>query len=226
MCFMNYKYSIVIPTINEEKRLPPVINGLKKVFKNVQIIVVDDNSEDKTVEIANRFSNVIVISRSQRLGKGSAVIEGLKRAEGRIIGFIDADMSIPPEDVLEVFEKANDCVAIASRRHRYSTVLENQPITRRLASRVYNMLVKALFGLPFNDTQCGCKAMGSAAAQNIIGEMKSKGFEFDVELLWIAKRKGIKIEVVPIRWAHQKGSKFSLSAAPRMLTALIMLRFK
>ncbi len=222
---MGFAYSVVIPTLNEEKRLGAVIEGILKVMKDVEIIVVDDSSDDSTVEIARKLG-VKVISRSHRMGKGSAVVEGLKAANGEVIGFVDADRSIPENDILRVFEAAKGCLAIASRKHSGSVILSRQPLMRRAASRVYNSIVRLLFGLPFKDTQCGCKAMDRKVAERLIDLVSSKGFEFDVELLLAAKKKGVEIREIPVSWGHQEGSKFNLTKSPGMFFSLLRLRFK
>jgi len=154
-----------------------------------------------------------------------AIIEGFKAAQNEEVGFVDADESVAPGDVERMCDVlAGADGAVASRRLRESRVLVRQPLPRRMASRAFNMLVRVLFGLHYRDTQCGAKVFRRGAIADVLGELRTKGFEFDVELLWRLKRKGYEVVEFPIEWKHSEGSTFSLWQAPRMLLSLARLR--
>lgn len=113
---------------------------------------------------------------------------------------------------------------IASRRVKGSQILIKQSLKRRIASKSFNIIVRIIFGLHFKDTQCGAKVFRKEAIKDVLSELKTKGFEFDVELLWRLKKKGYKIIEFPITWKHSEGSTFSLSNAPKMFFSLLKVR--
>lgn len=219
------KWSVVIPAHNEEKRIGEVLSKIKEELKDCEIIVVDDGSSDRTYDIA-RGHYVRVIKHKKNMGKGAAVKTGFKNASGDLVGFIDADKSTNINDLKNIFESLNRCdIAIASRYVENSRIIVKQPLLRQLMSKLFNVFIRIVFGLHIKDTQCGCKTMKTSVAKEIAREMKSNGFEFDVELLWIAKKKGYKIEEIPITWKHERGSRFSFKHMPKMFVSLIKTRF-
>lgn len=113
---------------------------------------------------------------------------------------------------------------IASRRVKGSQILIKQSLKRRIASKSFNIIVRIIFGLHFKDTQCGAKVFRKEAIKDVLSELKTKGFEFDVELLWRLKKKGYKIIEFPITWKHSEGSTFGLSNAPKMFFSLLKVR--
>jgi glycosyltransferase involved in cell wall biosynthesis len=218
--------SLIIPVYNEEKRIGEVIDMLKSNLKGYEIIVVEDGSTDNTRNIA-LSKGVKVISFKENKGKGFGVKMGFLSAKGKYIGFVDSDKSIKPIYIKKVFDNLKNCdVSIASRYLKSSKIKVKQPFFRRLASRIFNILiVRLLFGLNIHDSQCGCKAMKREAALYLAKNTKSNGFEFDVEMLWRAKKKGYKILEVPIVWSHNKPSTFSLKKGPKMILSLLKIRF-
>lgn len=220
------RYSIIIPMYNEEARIRRVLENIVNEFKDEQIIVVDDGSSDRTVKIAESF-RVSVIMHKENKGKGDAIKTGFLHAVGDIVGFVDADESVGPQDIRKVFDLCDkNSISIASRRHPNSLILIKPPLIRRIASRGFNALIRFLFGLEVKDTQCGCKAMGSEIVKSLIKELRTTGFEFDVELLWLSMKKGYEINEIPITWKHEEGSTFSLKNVPKMFVSLIKMRLR
>lgn len=223
-------FSLVIPAYNEEHRIRNVISKYCGFFPNLELIVVCDGS-DNTAKIVKeswaRCPQIKLLEFNKRLGKGKSIVEGMKNACGDKIGFVDADESVEPEDIKKMFEAlfAADGV-IASRRLKDSKILVKQPLIRRLASRIFNILVRIIFGLDFKDTQCGAKVFKKNAVVNIINDLKTTGFEFDVELLWKLKKEGYNILEYPITWKHSEGSRFRLLNAPKMVLSLLKVRFE
>ena len=199
-----------------------------------EIIIVCNGCVDKTIEIVKKVvdrsqggQNILCIEFPQRLGKGGAVIEGFRVACGRYIGFVDCDRSTSPESMEKLFLslKNSDCAGmIGSRWVRDSRVIIKQELWRRITSRIFNLFVRVLFGLPFADTQCGAKVFARDALGDVLPDIKSKGFEFDVELLWDMKRKNYEIREFPIEWQHEAESTFSLRHAPGMFVNLLKRR--
>ena len=220
------KISIVIPAYNGENRIKTILSKYSNHFQ--EIILVCDGI-DSTANIVRKLSeknpNINLLHFNAKLGKGGAIIEGFKAAKGDRIGFVDADESVELGDVKRMFDALSDVDGvIASRRLKDSKILVKQPLKRRFVSRIFNILVRIIFRLPFCDTQCGAKVFKKEAIKDVLDELKTKGFEFDVELLWRLKKKGYKVVEFPITWKHSEGSSFSLSNAPKMFFSLLKVR--
>jgi dolichyl-phosphate beta-glucosyltransferase len=222
--------SVVIPAYNEEKRITKTIDEIKSIFEKngikYEIIVVDDGSTDKTVEVCKE-AGVKVLRHEKNMGKGAAVKTGFMNAENDIIGFVDADGATYPESILKIIKNIGDYdIVIGSRRVKGSVIVIRQPIFRLIASRIFNIYVNFLFNLKIKDTQCGCKFMKAEVAKTLASEIKSNGFEFDVELLARAKRKNLKILEFPVKWKHIGGSKFNFKRSFDMFIYLFKLKIK
>jgi len=226
--------SLIIPAYNEEERITQVLetflNDIKKANAICNILVISDGTDrtDQVVkEFAKKHKNVDVMKFKERLGKGGAIIKGFKSADSTYVGFVDCDDSVSFQQVftlLESIKKKRADGAIASRRIGGAIVSQKQPFMRRFPSKAFNLLVRLMFGLRFKDTQCGAKIFKTSAIKDILPQMKSKGFEFDVELLWRLTKKGYKIIEIPVVWKHSEGSKFSLKHAPSMFANLLSRR--
>lgn len=220
--------SIIIPAYNEESRIKMVLESLVRAFPYQEIIVVcdgQDNSQNIVNDLSFKYPNVVLLNFNCRLGKGGALAKGFKVAKGEEICFVDADESVSTDDLKKMFIKLHNVDGvIASRRLKESKILIKQPFKRRLASRLFNILVRILFGLHFSDTQCGAKAFKRAAILDILDDIKATGFEIDVEILWRLKKKGYNVIEYPITWKHSEGSKFKLSHSMEMFISLIRIR--
>jgi len=222
------KISIVIPAYNEEQRIKTVIKNYCGFFHDFELVVVCDgiDSTNKIVrELMISCPQIKLLEFSNRLGKGQAIKEGLKKAIADKVGFVDADESVEASDVKKMFDALSyaDGV-IASRRLKESKILIKQPLKRRISSGIFNIFVRILFGLNFKDTQCGAKVFRRNAIEECLFELNTKGFEFDVELLWRLKKRGLNIIEFPITWKHSEGSSFGLSNAPKMFFSLLKVR--
>ena len=160
--------SLVIPAYNEENRITHFIDSIH-AFDGELIVVCDGT--DRTAD--------------HRLGKGGGVLAGLREARAPLVGFVDADGSTGIGEMLRLFSflQASDG-AIGSRWVDGSDMKVKQGILRQAESRCFNLLIRILFGLSFHDTQCGAKVFTRAAIDAVLPSMTSRGFEFDVELLW------------------------------------------
>ena len=225
------KFSLIIPAYHEEKRIRTVIDAYlkyytKKYGTGFELIVVIDGL-DNTLKICNEYSskfpNLKTDYSKKAKGKGAAIIRGFKLAKGDVVGFTDADDSVEPSEFDKLIDADVDC-AIASRKIDNSNILKKQSPLRKFGSWGWNRLVNLTFFLNLSDTQCGAKALKSEVLKKIIPELKSSGFEFDVELLWRTKKNGFNIKEVPIIWAHQKDSSFSIIEWPKMFIGLLKLR--
>ena len=226
----NDSISLIIPAYNEEDRIEPCLMNYFNHFRDHEIgiiVVCDgiDNTQGIVGKLSKNYPNIKLLNFNNKLGKGGAIIEGLKVAKGYKIGFVDADESVEPNDLKMMLDALLDADGvIASRRLKDSRILIKQPLKRRIASRFFNILTRLIFGLDFKDTQCGAKVFKKEAIKDVLSELKTKGFEFDVELLWRLKKKGYKVIEFPITWKHSEGSSFSLSNAPKMFFSLLKVR--
>lgn len=221
--------SIIIPAYNEGARIKGVIENLINEFPGQEIIVICDGEDNSDIIIESfsfKHPNIRLLCFGSRLGKGGALIEGFRAAKGKEICFVDADESVNIDDIKGMFHALYDVDGvIASRRLKRSKILIKQPIKRRFASKIFNIFVKMFFGLPFEDTQCGAKVFKREAILDILNDLKTTGFEIDVEILWRFKKMGYKIIEYPITWKHSEGSKFRLSDSTSMLISLLRTRF-
>jgi dolichol-phosphate mannosyltransferase len=223
-------YTLIIPAYNEEKRIGSVLEDL--TGDSGQYIVVCDGS-DGTAGIVKEFSssnpdtNLICIEFSERLGKGKAIIEGFFHADAPVVGFLDADGSTSLTQMQRLIQGLDSAdVVIGSRWLPDSVITEPQGFSRRVESRLFNLLIRLLFGLRLSDTQCGAKVFKKSAIDAVIRDMKSTGFEFDVELLWRLSRNGYVIHECPITWKNQSDSRVKAGDALRMLAGLIRIRLQ
>lgn len=211
---MSIFLSVIIPAHNEENRLPKaleqVLRFLKEQSFTSEVIVVENGSSDKTLEVAQEFAgeheNVRVI-QSER-GKGAAVKRGMLAAQGEYRFMCDADLSMPVEETAKFIPPALDNfdIAIASREAK-GAIRYNEPSYRHLGGRGINFLIQ-LFILPgLNDTQCGFKCFRADVAEKIFNLQTLQGWSFDIEILYIAQRYGYHIQEIPIHWYHDAETK-------------------
>jgi glycosyltransferase involved in cell wall biosynthesis len=223
--------SLVIPAYNEEARLTATlekyIDALESHCPSYEIIVVADG-QDQTSEVAQRYENrnVRVIRANYRLGKGGALLRGIRSARYETIGFVDADGSLSAKDLVHLLERAShvDCV-VATRWGVDSHWDRSPPLSRKIASRAFNFLVRGILGLPFTDTQCGAKFFSRGSIERVVGQIGARDFTIDVSLLYHLHKMGSTIEEVPISWQHNYDSKVTIGkTAPIMLFTLIGIR--
>lgn len=214
------EFSIIIPAYNEEKRLPRALARIDQYFSappasiaKLEIIVVDDGSTDGTTRVAEEWSRKIstlrIVSNGGNRGKGYSVRHGMLEARGRIALFTDADLSSPIEEfpkLLAAISAGND-VAIGSRAVDRSLIEVHQSAYRELAGIVFNEFVRLFTGLALQDTQCGFKAFLRAPARVVFEQQRIERFGFDPEILFLAKRHGLSVAEIPVRWAHDPATK-------------------
>lgn len=235
---MSASLSIVIPAYNEAVRLGntllAVVDYLRESWPEAEVIVVDDGSADDTAGIARSiFSDsgtlrTSVISYKSNLGKGRAVRLGLLAARGDVALFSDADLSTPITEALKLVEpimSGQYDVTFGSRALNRKLIGVHQPWRREQGGRVFNLAVRLATGLPFWDTQCGFKAFRMSVCRPLVEAATVDRFGFDVELLYLAFRAGLRLKEVPVRWDHNEGSKISLmSDSFRMLSEVGLIR--
>jgi dolichyl-phosphate beta-glucosyltransferase len=225
--------SIIIPAHNEESRLP---RTLEQVFAfleqqpySAEVLVVENGSTDRTLEIARSFAQhhpKLRVMHSDDRGKGLAVRLGMLAAAGEYRFMCDADLSMPIDEVNRFLPPMlpDPQVAIGSREvkgaRRY-----NEPMHRHLGGRFINLLIRLLMLPKLQDTQCGFKCFSAGAAQDIFQLQTLTGWSFDIELLYIAYRRGYRVVEVPVDWYYRSESKVSaFRDALRMIADIFRIR--
>lgn len=225
--------SIIIPAHNEEQRLPhtleQVADFLSRQDFSSEIIVVENGSSDRTLALAQiyaqRIPNLRVLHSTER-GKGLAVNMGMLAARGRYRFFADADLSMPIAEVARFIPPAlpDAQVAIGSREAP-GAVRYDEPSYRHVTGRVFNTIVRLLALPGLEDTQCGFKCFRGDIADEVFPLQTISGWTFDVEVLFIARRRGYRIVEVGIPWYFNADSKIRVARdASRMFLDLINIR--
>ena len=223
---------ILIPAYNEEARIEPVLRDYAAFFQKnysgrFQIVVILNGCTDNTLgvvqKVAAEFPAVRALEFKEPIGKGGALIEGLKLAAlGDFIGYADADGATPPSSLLALTRHIGeaDCV-VGSRWLRGSVLHQEQTKLRRFFSRCFHLIVETLFLMRIKDTQCPCKLMRRAAVEKIHSALCITDLAFDVNLLVSLKRAGFKTLEVPIEWTDKVGSKVTASLFRSSLTMFL-----
>lgn len=211
--------SIIIPSFNEELRLPATLEKIAAYIRathpDTEVIVVDDGSTDRTAAVAESFHQKIpqlrVLSNGVNRGKGFSVRRGSLEARGEITLFTDADLSAPIEEADKLLSALKTCdVAIGSRAMNRKLIEVRESRFREFAGIVFNQIVRIILRLPFVDTQCGFKAFHRERCRIIFEQQTIERFGFDPELLYLARHHGLTTEEVPVRWAHSPATKVSM----------------
>ncbi len=225
--------SIIIPAHNEEQRLPhtleQVADFLSRQDFSSEIIVVENGSSDRTLALAQayaqRMPNLRVLHSAER-GKGLAVKMGMLAARGRYRFFADADLSMPIAEVVRFIPPALPDVQVAiGSREAPGAVRYDEPSYRHVTGRVFNTIVRVLALPGLEDTQCGFKCFRGDIADEVFPLQTISGWTFDVEVLFIARRRGYHIAEVGIPWYFNADSKVRVTRdASRMFLDLINIR--
>ena len=229
-------YSIVIPAYNEAARIG---NALEQVVAcihqrgwSAEVIVVDDGSRDQTAEIVRTFaknhSEVRLLQNPGNHGKGYSVRNGILHSFGEVVMFTDADLSAPIDEADGLFASiaAGADIAIGSRWLERTRQTIRQPLYRQFFGRCFNGVTRAIMGLPYADTQCGFKAFTRAAAQTVFQLQTIERWGFDPEILFIARKRGYRVDEVAVSWAHDERTRMSyLKDGMRMLQDIAIVRW-
>ena len=223
----------MIPAYNEESRLPQTLPKIVEFVAaqnyQAEVLVVDDGSLDRTAEIIEQFSLAhpcVQLVRAEHGGKGHAVKAGMLRARGEYAFLCDADLAMPITELPKFLPPQQNSyqVAIGSREGP-GAVRYNEPGYRHVMGRVFNWFVKLMAVPGFEDTQCGFKCFHYSVTQDLFSHQTINGFSFDVEVLYIAQKRGYRIVEVPIHWYYQPESKVHpIKDTMRMVHDMIAVR--
>ncbi len=224
--------SVIIPAYNEEKRIEPTVlaiyDFLKENRASFEIIVVDDGSVDKTSEVVKKLENeqIKLLSYAENRGKGGAVKYGVEHALGDMVVFTDADLPYLPQNILKAKKMLTDgCdVVLGSRMEQKNG--KGYPLHRKIMSGCFGFFVTLLLHLKEKDTQCGFKAFTKEAANAIFQRARLSGWGFDVELIFIAQKLGLKIKRLEVTLFHDcEGSKVRIFKDPfQMLREVFLIQ--
>lgn len=230
--------SIVLPAFNEEGRLGPALDELFAYLcaapqgalpEKVDVLVVDDGSTDGTAALVRARAEYVGEGKAARgncpelrlltvshAGKGSAVRAGMLAVQGDLIVFADADMATPPDQLPRLVQAlASSDVALGSRiQPDGSDMRASQPRFRRLVGKLFRLAARVWVTGPIDDTQCGFKGFRRDAARDLFGRLRITSIVFDVDLIFLARRRGYRMAVVPVLWADRRGSR--MHARPRL----------
>lgn len=210
--------SVIVPAYNEASRIGPSLEAIAAHLRaqphSWELLIVDDGSRDQTSEVVIKYIDGIpgarLIGYQPNKGKGFAVRAGVLASKGQWIVFLDADLSTPPEEIANALRylKAGDDMVIGSRGLRESQIERRPPPFRRFASMVFDTVKHLIVGLrQYADTQCGFKAYRAGAVRPLYERSIIDRFMFDVEILYLAERAGLKVREMPVHWADAPGSK-------------------
>lgn len=207
--------SVIIPAHNEEKRLPRTLEQVFSFLKTQpftsEVIVVENGSSDNTLELANGFikdhGNLVVIQEHLK-GKGNAVRRGMLTAHGEYRFICDADLSMPIEDLQKFLPSTLGQFDIAiGSREAPGAIRYNEPPYRHIGGRAINLAIRTLILPGLNDTQCGFKCFRAETTETLFKKQTLMGWSFDIELLYLARRKKMDIREIPIHWYYDPDSK-------------------
>lgn len=226
-------FSLVIPAHNEEQRLPDTLQAAFDFISAqpfpAEVLVVENGSHDRTLQVAQEFARSFpqlrVLQCPQR-GKGLAVRQGMLAARGEYRFMCDADLSMPIDEISRFLPPALSGVDIAiASREAPGAVRYGEPYYRHLIGRAYNLLTRMLLLPGLQDTQCGYKCFRGAVVDDLFAHQTLGGWSFDVEILFIARRRGLRIAEVPVSWTYSPGSKVSVfKSAWRVFLELLSIR--
>lgn len=228
--------SLVIPVFNYEYELPANINRVLQELRagiySFEVILVNDGSTDRTAEkmfeLARVNPEVSVINYGQNRGKGYAVKAGMRKARGKYLFFTDVDLPYGVEPVLtgtKLLMETNTDIVLGSRDLPESEDILSYGRNRKIAKSVFSKIVNLFFRLGITDTQCGLKGFSRKAAKDIFSQVTTEGFAFDVEVLFLARWKRYRIELIPVRLKHSASTTVSLvNDAVKMLGSLVRIK--
>jgi dolichyl-phosphate beta-glucosyltransferase len=229
--------SVVVPCYNEQDRLPATVAAIQRYMAerglDYELILSDDGSRDGTAAVIasamNGSAKVRMVKLPLNRGKGRALAEGVAVTRGDRVLLTDADLSTPIEELpkLEARLAAGAGVAIASRSISGSQIVISQPIYRVLMGKTFNLIVQVLLLPGLWDTQCGFKLFRGDLARDIFADLKTDGFGYDPEALYLAKKRGERIDEIGVIWRHSAPTKVAaFRSSFDMFKDVIRTRFR
>jgi dolichyl-phosphate beta-glucosyltransferase len=231
---MSCDLSVVIPAYNEAGRIGPglrrAVDYLRRRGGSFEVLVVDDGSRDETAAVAAGFAGegVRVLRHERNRGKGGAVKTGVLASRGDRVLLSDADFSTPIEEVEKLEARlAESPVVLGSRAVAGAAVRLRQPFYRELMGKTFNLIIRLLGVRGLHDTQCGFKLLRGDVARSLGADLTIEGFAYDVELVWLAQRRGVPVAEVGVIWVNSPDSRVSpIRSSLSMLRDVILMRLR
>jgi glycosyltransferase involved in cell wall biosynthesis len=228
--------SVIVPTLNEERDIDSFLTRVSRALDARggawEILVVDDGSSDRTPSLVERWSDRdrrIRLLRGAHRGKGSAIRRGMLAARGAWRMMADADLSVAPQDWPVFLDATNDRTAadiVIGSREAPGGRRIGEPLSRHLFGRVFNWIVQLLAVPGIHDTQCGFKLLSQRAAETLVPHLTIEGFAFDVELLYLARRSGLRIREVGVVWTCRTESRVRMSRGLAAFADIARIRWR
>lgn len=232
---MSVELSVVIPAYNEAGRIGPTLDRIDAYLRSrgveAEVLVVDDGSTDRTAELVEGHGapGLRLIRQGANLGKGAALRRGVVESSGRRVLLCDADLSTPIEELASLERRlaAGADLAIGSRGLDDSAVRRHQPLYRELMGKTFNRIIRCLGVRGVRDTQCGFKLLDGEVARRLFADLRTDGFAFDVELIWLARRGGYRIDEVGVEWWNSPDSRVDpLTDSLAMMRDVALMRWR
>lgn len=226
------RFSIIIPAHNEEDRIERTLEQYARTFADSEIIVALNGCTDTTAQVVERVaalhSNIRYVEIAETIGKGGAIRAGFMLAGAPVVGYADADGATAAAEMRRLCESLGTVDGVIASRWMPGAAIDvKQTLLRRAASRTFNFVVRALFGLRYTDTQCGAKVFTKRSLEEAMRYVETSNLAFDVDLLFVMKSLGFRVREEPTFWNDVEGSRLRLGAASRlMLAAVIRLRLR
>lgn len=225
--------SVIIPAYNEEARLPDALDEvtayLDAHYPDAELIIASDGSTDDTESITREFAEksprVRLLSLPHR-GKGHAVKRGMLEAKGDVRLFMDVDLAVPVRAIAPFVEATQNADVVIGSRSMAGAERSGEPVSRRIGGRVVGGATRLILGLSVTDTQCGFKAFGAEAAELLFGAQRVNGFAFDAEILYLARRWGMRVVELPVSWSYGEMSTVRLHHGPQTLAEIVRIRLR
>lgn len=235
----NYYLSIIIPAYNEEKKIERDIREVFNYFKKNRIagevIVstdgVTDNTNKIVLNLKKEFSNLHLLTRREKIGKGAAIKRGVLEARGKYIMFADAGLCVPFKFIsvgIKKLEEGFD-MALGNRADKSTIIRKRQPLYRDIGSKVFSLLVEHILGVPshIRDTQCGFKIYKRPVAKILFKDLKTRTMMFDLEHILRAKKYKFTIATFPVEWSNDPDTKFNpISGGLKSLKEIYNIKFR
>ncbi|MCX6776574.1 MAG: glycosyltransferase [Candidatus Micrarchaeota archaeon] len=216
---MKISLSIIVPIHNEAavlaSSIPKIIDATAKITPFYEIIIAEDGSRDRSYEIAKKLAKtnpaVRVLHSRHRLGRGEALDRAIRIAKGKIAVYMDVDLSSDLRYLKPLVERIEDGASISTGSRLMKDSRTSRPVKRDVASRGFNTLVRLLLGSKLYDHQCGFKAFRKKDVLPLLKKVKDKYWFWDTEVLVRAQREGMRVDEIPIDWAHGRFTKVDLA---------------
>jgi len=225
--------SVIVPTYNERENLSILIDRINKIFVDGgiigEVVIIDDNSPDGTGQLAEqlrrKYKFLRVIHRPSKLGLGSAYREGFRAAEGKLLFTMDADLSHDPAHMPQFIERAKHADVVVGSRYVKGGGIIGWGLYRKLVSKIANFLAGIVVGADVNDITSGYRAYRKEVLEKVpLKEIRSSGYAFQFEILYEIRKKGFKIDSVPIVFTDRRKGRSKLGM--REILSFLMLTIK